>query len=307
MNQNINTTDAELSQTSQDTPAANEEAVLFPDFNGRIFRPPPGSPRPVKGRVVLVHGLNLAAATMDPLAHWLAAQGFVVARVVLSGHRDRFMDLVRIRHEAWQHDVALAVAALNRMEVDVREAPLSGVGFSLGGLLLSHHARKHAAHESWHGLALLAPAFIPRLATGFPVGVLPRWLPYFSFTPRRFRRWAFCPHSAYLAIGRLMRSHAHLVRKAKGPAESTVSAADLKRPKCLVLIHPRDELVHAGRLVDPEFGNGFDSYEVRYMRDVHRSWTVARHLICHPSSLTDAAWEDMCQQILRAIQPRGGS
>ncbi len=282
-----------------------DEPVLFPDFNGRIFRPPPGAPRPIKGRVVLVHGLNLAPATMDPLAQWIAAQGFVVARVVLSGHRDRFMDLVRIRHEAWQNDVAEAVAALNRMEADVREAPLSGVGFSLGGLLLSHHARKHAAQESWHALALLAPAFMPRLATGLPVGILPRWLPYFSFTPRRFRRWVFCPHSAYLAIGRLMRSHSLLVRKAKGPVGSGLTDPNLKKPKCLVLIHPRDELVHAGRLVDPEFGNAFDSYEVRYMRHVHRSWTVARHLICHPSSLTDVAWGEMCHQILQVIQVRG--
>ena len=303
MNSNNNISELELSQPSQALISVAVTAVPFPEFNGRIFRPPAGAPRPIRGRVVMVHGLNLAPKTMDPLAEAIAAQGFVVARVALSGHRERFMDLVRIRQESWQNDVAAAVSALNRMEAEVREAPLSGIGFSLGGLLLSHHARKHAAQENWHALALLAPAFTPRLGVGLPTGILPRWLPYFSFTPRRFRRWAFCPHSAYLAIGRLMRAHTALVRKLRGHEASNASHSNGRGPKCLVLIHPRDELVHAGRLVDAEFGSGFESYEVRYMRDVHRSWTVARHLICHPSSLTDVAWSDLCSQVLQALQP----
>lgn len=272
----------------------NDVTPVTGGFSGRLFRPGPEAPRPVRGRVVLVHGLNLAPVTMDPLASWLAAQGFVVARVALSGHRESFRELMRVRHDAWESDVVDAVARLNKLEADARQAPLFGVGFSLGGLLLSHHVRTgllRGTAGDWKGLALIAPAFLPRLGAGFPLGILPRWLPYFSFTPRRLRRWAFCPHNAYVAIAGLMRSHMTLVQSATGDAG----------PPCTVLIHPRDELVHAGRLVDPVFRNGLSSYEVQYMRDVHRRWTTPRHLICHPSALSDSGWADLCSRILRAL------
>ena len=90
----------------------NDVTPVTGGFSGRLFRPGPEAPRPVRGRVVLVHGLNLAPVTMDPLASWLAAQGFVVARVALSGHRESFRELMRIRHEAWESDVVDAVARL---------------------------------------------------------------------------------------------------------------------------------------------------------------------------------------------------
>lgn len=279
----------------------SQQVRIFSEFQGRIFRPPQDSARPIKGRVVMVHGLNLAPASMDPLAERIAAEGYVVARVALSGHRDRFIDFVRVRHEAWQDDVAAAVAAFNTMEVEVREAPLFGVGFSLGGLLLSHHARKARQTDGgaiWSALALLAPAFTPRLTVGFPLGFLPGWLPYFSFTPRRFRRWAFCPHNAYRAVGALMREHMAMVHKAGGGGGAQVLSSAPK-PRVLVLVHQRDELVHADKLRNSFFGNGFDGYEVRYLRRVHRSWMVPRHLICHPEALKDDAWEALCQQILK--------
>lgn len=267
-------------------------------FHGRLFRPGGGFSGDPRGRVVLVHGLNLAPVTMDPLAEWLAAQGFVVARVALTGHRESFRELVRVRHESWESDIAAAVAKLNRLESDARSTPLYGVGFSLGGLLLSHHVRKRAIStgssgpgEDWKALALIAPAFLPRLGAGFPLGVLPRWLPYFSFTPRRLRRWVFCPHNAYIAIAGLMRAHMSAVQSAAGNAG----------PRCTVVIHPRDELVHAGRLVDPVFGNGLASYEVQYVRDWHRRWTTPRHLICHPSALSEPGWADLCSRISQAL------
>lgn len=232
---------------------------------------------------------------MDPLAQWLAGQGFVVARVELSGHRESFRELMRITHHDWVSDIAGAVAALNRMDADARSAPLSGVGFSLGGLLLAHHARQTGLTDTWSGLALLAPAFVPRLGNGFPLGVLPRWLPYLSLTPRRYRRWSFCPHNAYVALGELMRSHTARVR------DIPPTRADAKQPRCVVLVHPRDELVHAGRLADPLYGAGFREYQVQFLRGIHRKWSVPRHLICHPDALTEQAWQNLCSQILTAI------
>ena len=267
-------------------------------FQGRLFRPGPGFSGEARGRVVLVHGLNLAPVTMDPMAEWLAEQGFFVARVALTGHRESFRELIRVHHDSWEADIEAAVAKLNRLDADARSAPLFGVGFSLGGLLLSHHVRKWSkspqsvrVSKDWRALALIAPAFLPRLGAGFPLGVLPRWLPYFSFTPRRLRRWVFCPHNAYVAIAGLMRAHMSAVQSAAGNAG----------PRCTVVIHPRDELVHAGRLVDPVFGNGLASYEVQYVRDVHRRWTTPRHLICHPSALSESGWADLCSRISQAL------
>lgn len=294
----VNTFDAELALESHDGAGLVLSAAGFP---GTLFRPAPGTGGGVRGRVVLVHGLNLAPSTMDPLARWLAGQGFVVARVELSGHRQSFRELMRVRQQDWLSDISAAVQALGRLEGEARSTPLAGVGFSLGGLLLAHHVRQAMKKDSWSGLALLAPAFVPRLGGSFPLGILPRWLPYFSLTPRKYRRWAFCPHNAYIALGSLMRAHLTSLREISGSGHDDGGAAD--QPRCVVLVHPRDELVHAGRLADPVFGIGFSRYEVRLMRGVHRKWSVPRHLICHPDALTHDAWRDLCAEVLAAITP----
>jgi predicted alpha/beta hydrolase len=297
------------------SPASEPGPVDVAGFRGRIFRPSNVSGeralREVRGRMVMVHGLNLDPATMDPLSEWFASQGFVVARVELRGHRDSYREFIGVRHEDWQADVASAVAALNRLEPSVVSAPLFGVGFSLGGLLLAHHVRRLQVaadsarageflneREPWAGLVLLAPAFVPRLGSGFPLGILPRWLPYFSFTPGRYRRWPFCPHNAYLATGSLMRSHLAGIKNLQTNEYASESPA---RPRCLVLIHPRDELVHAGRLVNPDFGAGFGAYEVQFIQGVHRKWSIPRHLICHPDAFHAEAWGDVCQRMLAGL------
>ena len=89
-----------------------------------------------------------------------------------------------------------------------------------------------------------------------------------------------------------------MVHKAGGGGGAQVLSSAPK-PRVLVLVHQRDELVHADKLRNSFFGNGFDGYEVRYLRRVHRSWMVPRHLICHPEALKDDAWEALCQQILK--------
>lgn len=258
---------------------------------GQVFRPLPASDVECRGRVVLVHGLNVSPKTMDPLAGFLARHGYVTLRLALSGHREKFTEFLKLRPEMWLADIEKAVASFNSMDLSVRNAPLHGVGFSLGGLLLSHHARMHQAQTAWQSLSLLAPAFTPRFGGGLPLGILPRWLPYLSFAPRRFRRWSFCPHNGYRSVAELMRAHNLLLRQnfVHDPSRG---------PRCLVMIHLRDELIQARRLAESFYARGLSQYEVRYLTGIHQSWRVPRHLICHPDVLQPAAWQDICHAIL---------
>lgn len=272
------------------------EVVVKDHGSDRVFRPSQAAAKPLRGRVILVHGLNLAPVSMDPMARFLADNGFVVLRLALSGHRESFSELMRLGPETWLTDMERAVATFNAMELEVREVPLHGVGFSLGGVLLSHHARMHQGVTAWSSLSLLAPAFVPRLGAGLPLGIIPRWLPYISFAPRRFRRWGVCPHNAYRSVGELMRAHASLLRQR--PMHDSMTG-----PRCLVMIHPRDELIHAQRLADSFFATGLSQYEVRYLKDIHRSWTIPRHLICHPDVLTVTAWDGICRGIMDNLTP----
>jgi hypothetical protein len=120
-------------------------------------------------------------------------------------------------------------------------------------------------------------------------------LPYFSLTPRRYRRWPFCPHNAYLATGTLIKTHLAAIKNLKGNQDAVGLNGGAR---CLVLIHPQDELVHAGKLINPDLGTGFGTYEVQFLKSVHRKWTIPRHLICHPDAFQEAAWEDICQRML---------
>jgi alpha-beta hydrolase superfamily lysophospholipase len=116
-------------------------------------------PVPIKGAALVVHGLNLDPAAMNPLTYFLAGQGFVVFRGALLGHRvstDEYKDVSR---QSWLDEIK----ELHRLgrEADPH-VPMICLGFSLGGLLIVD--AQSQGMISCDKMILLAPA----LTTRFP-------------------------------------------------------------------------------------------------------------------------------------------
>ncbi|CAM3802603.1 alpha/beta hydrolase [Parendozoicomonas haliclonae] len=109
--------------------------------------------QPSKG-ILLVHGLGDSPYSFVDLAPALAAQGFTVRTLLLTGHGARPGDLLNVDVQDWRQAVAHHTALLKQ---DVDEVWLGG--FSTGANLVTSEA---LADNSIAGLVVFSPAYQPR-------------------------------------------------------------------------------------------------------------------------------------------------
>lgn len=112
--------------------------------------PTNGQSHPRKG-ILLVHGLGDSPWTFHDVAEQLAAQGFLVRTVLLTGHGTRPEDLLSVTAEQWQ---ALVGAQADALRVQVDELYLGG--FSTGANLVLERAY---SDPTVAGLLLFSPGF----------------------------------------------------------------------------------------------------------------------------------------------------
>ena len=122
---------------------------------------PPG---PVRGSVLLVHGLGDSPWSFHDLGPALARRGFLVRTVLLPGHGTVPEDMLAVTLEDWRQVVAEQAALLAR-----EAAPVFLGGFSTGANLVLDHAY---GHPGVAGLLLFSPAF----RSSVPFGWVAPWL-----------------------------------------------------------------------------------------------------------------------------------
>ncbi len=106
---------------------------------------------PVRGGVLLVHGLGDSPWSFRDIGQALARQGFLARTVLLPGHGTQPADMLDVRMEQWRDVVESQAALLQR---DAGHIYLGG--FSTGANLVLDHAYRHPEVA---GLLLFSPAF----------------------------------------------------------------------------------------------------------------------------------------------------
>ncbi|MBB3196176.1 hypothetical protein CDN98_15640 [Roseateles terrae] len=105
---------------------------------------------PVRGGVLLVHGLGDSPWSFTDIGQALAQQGFVARTVLLPGHGTQPRDMLEVTMEQWRAVVESQVALLQR-----DAGPVYLGGFSTGANLVLDHAYRHPEVA---GLLLFSPA-----------------------------------------------------------------------------------------------------------------------------------------------------
>jgi alpha-beta hydrolase superfamily lysophospholipase len=257
---------------------------------------PPGvwlEPAPPRGRAValLLHGLNLRPEKMDPLGHTLRRRGVEVYRAALPGHEAGGASMA----ESSRADALSGVReAFDQAAGRARAlgAPLYLAAFSLGATV-SLDLALGQKDVRFDRMVLLAPGSAPRyerllrtLRWLAPKAALP------SLAPASHRVRNTTPLAAY---GLALDSAAAL-------RERKTQQSNLDVP-ALVLVDPRDRVIHAGRLRADIAARGLPWRVV----DVHARGRLARrtgyHLIVDPEAVGEEEWGRMTDEITRFLEP----
>jgi esterase/lipase len=112
--------------------------------------------KPLKGVVLLAHGLNLKPSKMNSLALLLQTEGYDVLRISLSGHRGSTEEIKKITAQDWLKE-ASDLHAIAQKHAQDKSKPLYLVAYSLGALVY-HHQMNTNKKISFEKQVLFAPA-----------------------------------------------------------------------------------------------------------------------------------------------------
>lgn len=235
---------------------------------------PPG---PLRGGVLLVHGLGDSPWSFHDLGPALARQGFHVRTVLLPGHGTVPEDMLAVTLEDWQQVVAEQAALLAR-----EAAPVLLGGFSTGANLALDHAH---AHPGVAGLLLFSPAF----RSSVPLGWVSPWL-------RHVKPWLIEPapgqetllvryanvptngFAQYHRSSRLVQRHLQAARFDKpvlmvlAAADSVVDTDHAVKTFRSRFTHPASRLLWYGRAPDA----AADDRRVMTLPDVLPEWRISQ-------------------------------
>ncbi|MGZ3685727.1 MAG: alpha/beta hydrolase [Bdellovibrionota bacterium] len=186
------------------------------------------SSKPVRGVVLLTHGLNALPASLDTLARVLAARGFVVFRPSFTGHRGDTREFLRVTPEQWEKDARQFHAeALARAHA--QGVPLHLCAYSMSALIYGALPELRFSRR-----ALLAPALA--LHSWYPAAAfLATAFPWVSFRSRIPEGYSANPRGGFRPVKAM-----HAFRKKwRGEPDSTPT---------LIWANLRDELVDAPAL-----------------------------------------------------------
>lgn len=250
---------------------------------------------PLRGVCLVVHGLNLNPARMDPLGNALRAAGMDVLQVYLAGHDepDAESQEPSARMEAFR-TVTLArwmtgmQAAYQRAQdrAHSEQVPLYYVGFSMGGLLgplmlVSEHSVR------WKKMVLLAPAIrlrarshLVRALFLFPRLVIP------SKSPARYRANRGTPVAAYHAMFQGIRAFDNQID----------DALDIPT---LILVDSQDEFVAYRKLEHLIARPEFKQWRLTpVVKDAPVKDNMYHHLIIDTPSLGETVFPELTQRMV---------
>ena len=185
---------------------------------------------PVRGVALVVHGLNMRPSAMDPFCEFLGELGLHSYRITLTGHNEPNTEV--FDETVWVDDV---IKAYKEVRAEFPNLPTYVVGYSLGGLLVTHTLDGLSIDMHPDALVLLAPAISlrPLLALLADIGLPPAlsWsVP--NIAPDLYRRYPITPlfwYSNTLTLSEETQTLQH--------------SQSLKDIPTLIALNPDDELI----------------------------------------------------------------
>jgi pimeloyl-ACP methyl ester carboxylesterase len=221
---------------------------------------------------VLVHGLNNTPEIFSDIINVLPPSS-VIVNVTLTGHIPGAAQ-PRLHPKIWLEDVR------NAMKKHEHIHRWTGIGFSLGGLVLTHLALEHP--YSFERLILLAPA----LAVRRPILLLKLFTPFShihltSFTPLDIRAHKRLNMTYYRSLFQLQH-------------ETCAQLQTHRLPHTTVFISPHDELLQAS-MVKRLFKDKAIIVPLKTKRRYVKDYA---HLLVKKSSLCDTDWQMLVSVIV---------
>ncbi len=237
---------------------------------------------PIRGVVLVTHGLNNKPSVMDKFATYLVGDGYAVLRLALTGHRGEGNPKELTTAENWRGDLLRAFRAITTRFPD---QPIYTVGYSLGALVTIVVVDENPAMK-FSRMVFLAPAVSLSTKTRFielltPFRFVGSSLP--SLTPPQYRSRGTTPLAAYNAMFSL-----------EGDAEKLTRKQELNEIPTKIFLSSGDELVSVKRLKRWLSKNELVTWTVH---ELAPSGTSYNHLIVDEDSLGHAEWERLTSEI----------
>lgn len=228
------------------------------------------SPRP---KIVFFHGLNNNPECFRPLMECFQERGHETEMIILPGHGQN-------RHEA--RNLKAAEHAFSESMKNLK-GPYHAVCFSQGALYLQLWLRKNPGKGPLRQI-LLSPALYIRkqLLIEKALKIIPSFIVIKSLAPRQFRRYEILTAGEYNTLVQ------GILAFQKFPKEFPIPT--------LVMIDPKDELVHAQNLK-------LHHSNVEYIeRPELNKGLGGHHILFHPDYFNDQKWQEFTRKMLLFLE-----
>lgn len=223
----------------------------------------------LRPKIIFFHGLNNNQECFGPLITHFKNLGFETELVVLPGHG-------RDRREA--RNLKSALTAFEQSMKRLKDSPYYAIAFSHGALYLQLWLEKNHPHRPLKQV-LLAPALyihrqkiIEKL-----LRVIPSFIVIKSLAPKKFRRYEILTAGEYNTLVQGILTYQKVKKSFKIPT--------------MVMIDPKDELVHAHKLKQ-------ELKDVDFIeRDYLKMGMGGHHILFHPDYFEKAQWDEFTRKI----------
>ncbi len=245
--------------------------------------------RPVRGAIVIAHGLNQRPSSMDFLAEFLRSEGYHTLRLALAGH-----DTPQTEAFSSSRWVQQIVSSFEETRERYPALPVLYLGYSMSGLA-AVRALDCDPSFSPQRMILIAPAL--SLRTIVESASILQWFPPTTFAvrnlaPRAYRRYERTPLFWYRNVAEMYQQTTTLEHGQHAAAVPT-----------LIFANPRDELVSLGGLRSWLSDNQLtDRWAVSILRPETRDPTLAEHLLIDQRALGLESWRMMKKEIRSFIR-----
>jgi esterase/lipase len=244
--------------------------------------------RPVRGVVLVVHGLNQRPSSLEPLASEFRAMGYHSYRLTLAGHEHEGVQV--FDQSLWEQQL---VGAYQSLREQARALPVYVLGYSLGGLLVTRVLDSNPEIQPT-GVILLAPALSLRLLpqSAYLLTILPPVsLSVPNVAPPLYRRFASTPLFWY-------RNTINLYEETRILSQSS----RLSTIPTLIIANPRDELVSFTGLESWLKDNQLsDHWSLEAIRPAGIDPHIPGHVIIDSRSLGKTEWERLLRIIRKVV------
>ena len=226
-------------------------------------------------KIVFFHGLNNNTGCFGPLMSHFRESGFETEMVILPCHGEN-------RKEAKNSKDALRVFAQSMKRLE--KTSYFAIAFSHGALYLQLWMEKNPGNKPLKQI-LLAPALFIRKQKLIEkaMKILPSFVLVKSLAPKAFRRYEILTAGEYNILVQGIVTYQKIMNQLKVPS--------------LVMIDPKDELVHAQNL-KAKLEEKNKGLEVQFIeRPYLKKGIGCHHILFHPDYYEKQDWEEFLQKL----------